>query len=204
MLPAIAYGYQPLSPFFGSPTARANFCEEDSIVTSFIAELINTCSNAAYIIYSVRALRRMPKHTSFAAKSIYHGLALVGICSSLFHGLLKYHAQMADDTSMIVATSIVLHRAMTFQRSHSFTRWFSSLLILAVIAETAYHTITDEQMAHELSFVLLIIVVAIKTRSLIILRVHNPKDEQMLQNAIIFGAGVASLSLSTSKLLDLN
>lgn len=38
----------------------------------------------------------MPKHTSFAAKSIYYGLALVGICSSLFHGLLKYHAQMGQ------------------------------------------------------------------------------------------------------------
>ncbi|KAH0336396.1 alkaline phytoceramidase, partial [Aureobasidium melanogenum] len=131
----------------------------------------------------------MPANAPFAAKSIYYGLALVGICSSLFHGLLKYHAQMADDTSMIIATSIVLHRAMTFQRSDSYTRWFSGLLILAVIAETAYHTIKDEQIVHELSFVLLIIMVASKTRSLIKLRVHDPQDKQMLQKATIFGAG---------------
>ncbi|KAG9604230.1 alkaline phytoceramidase, partial [Aureobasidium melanogenum] len=189
MLPAVAYRNQPLAPTFGSPTARANFCEQDFVIVSWIAEFVNTWSNAAYILYAIRALRQMPTSAPFAAKSIYYGLALVGICSSLFHGLLKYHAQMADDTSMIVATSIVLHRAMTFERDHSFRRWFSSLLILAVIAETAYHTIKDEQSVHELSFVLLIVAVAIKTRSLIKLRVHNPKDKQMLQNATIFGAG---------------
>ncbi|KAG9606163.1 alkaline phytoceramidase, partial [Aureobasidium melanogenum] len=205
MLPTIAYGSQPVSPFFGNPTARANFCEEDFIVTRFIAEFINTCSNAAYIIYAVRTLRRMPASAPFAAKSVYYGLALVGICSSLFHGLLKYHAQMADDTSMIVATSIVLHRAMTFQRSNSYTRWFSGLLVLAVIAETAYHTIKDEQMVHELSFVLLIIAVAVKTRSLIKLRVHNTKDKQMLHNATVFGAGIPSPAIASClKLLGLS
>ncbi|KAH0284955.1 hypothetical protein KCU62_g7904, partial [Aureobasidium sp. EXF-3399] len=77
---------------------------------------------------------------------------------------------MADDTSMIVATSIVCYRAMTY-------------------SETGYHTVKDEQMVHELSFVSLIVVVAIKTRSLIKLRVHNPKDKEMLHRAVIFGAG---------------
>lgn len=103
---------------------------------------------------------------------------------------------------MIVATSVVLHRAMTYQRSHSFTRWFSSLLILAVIAETAYHTIKDEQMVHELSFVLLIVIVAIKTRSLIKLRVRNPKDKQMLQKAALFGAGRSPPCIFHPELLD--
>ncbi|KEQ58682.1 alkaline phytoceramidase [Aureobasidium melanogenum CBS 110374] len=189
MFPSIDYRAQPLAPTFGSPTARANFCEQDFVIVSWIAEFVNTCSNAAYILYAIRALRRMPTSAPFAAKSIYYGLALVGICSSLFHGLLKYHAQMADDTSMIIATSIVLHRAMTYQRSDSYSRWFGGLLVLAAITETAYHTIKDEQIVHELSFVVLIIVVASKTRSLIKLRVHNPLDKQMLQNATIFGAG---------------
>ncbi|KAH0365978.1 alkaline phytoceramidase, partial [Aureobasidium melanogenum] len=189
MFPSIKYRAQPPAPTFGSPTARANFCEQDFVIVSWIAEFVNTCSNAAYILYAIRALRRMPVSTPFAARSIYYGLALVGICSSFFHGLLKYHAQMADDTSMIIATSIVLHRAMMFQRSDSYKRWLSGLLVLAVIAETAYHTIKDEQMIHELSFLLLIIMVAVRIRSLIKLRVHNPQDKQMLQNATIFGAG---------------
>ncbi|THY81133.1 hypothetical protein D6C95_09219 [Aureobasidium pullulans] len=47
----------------------------------------------------------------------------------------------------------------------------------------------DEQTVHELSFVLLIIVVAAKTRSLIKIRVQQPKDKEMLQKAVIFGAG---------------
>ncbi|TIA56697.1 hypothetical protein D6C77_06741 [Aureobasidium pullulans] len=189
MLPSISYRAQPLSPAFGSPTARANFCEEDFVIVSFIAEFINTCTNAAYIFYAARALRRLPKDASFAAKSLYYGLGLVGVCSSLFHGLLSYHAQMADDTSMIVATSIVLQRAMTYRKTPTFINWFSGLLLLAVITETTYHVMMDEQTVHELSFVSLIIAVAAKTRSLIKLRVQQPKDKKMLQKAVIFGAG---------------
>lgn len=46
------------------------------------------------VIYAVRALRRLPGNASLSTKSIYYGLGLVGLCSSLFHGLLSYHAQM--------------------------------------------------------------------------------------------------------------
>jgi dihydroceramidase len=101
----------------------------------------------------------------------------------------------ADDTSMIVATSVVCHRAVTYRQSPSFTRLFSAALVFAVLAETAYHTITDEQMVHELSFFFLIIVVAINTRSLIKLRVKNPDDQNLLQKAVIFGAGNFSFTI---------
>jgi dihydroceramidase len=90
---------------------------------------------------------------------------------------------------MIVATSVVCHRAMTYGQSPSFIHWSSGSLLPAVLVETAYHIMWDEQMVHELSFVFLIIVVAIKTRYLIKLRVHNSKDKEMLQKAVIFGAG---------------
>ncbi|KER00018.1 hypothetical protein AUEXF2481DRAFT_35944 [Aureobasidium subglaciale EXF-2481] len=72
---------------------------------------------------------------------------------------------MADDTSMTIATSIVLRRAITYQKSSTFKHWFTGLLLLAVIAETTYDVTTDEQALHELSFVFLTIVVAAKTRS---------------------------------------
>jgi dihydroceramidase len=77
---------------------------------------------------------------------------------------------------MVVATSVVCHRAMTYNQSACFYRWFSSLLLFAVLTETAYHIITDEQVVHELSFIFVIVVVAIKTCSLIKLRVPNPNE----------------------------
>ncbi|OBW64702.1 MAG: Elongation factor G, mitochondrial [Aureobasidium pullulans] len=191
MLPSISYRAQPLSPAFGSPTARANFCEEDFVIyASSFYDLVAMLTVSSVVFYAARALRRLPKDASFAAKSLYYGLGLVGVCSSLFHGLLSYHAQMADDTSMIVATSIVLQRAMTYQKTPTFINWFSGLLLLAVITETTYHVMMDEQTVHELSFVSLIIAVAAKTRSLIKLRVQQPKDKKMLQKAVIFGCFV--------------
>jgi hypothetical protein len=95
---------------------------------------------------------------------------------------------------MIVATPIVCHRAMTYNQSSSFYRWFGGSLLLAVLAETANHTITNEQVVHKLSFVSLIIVVAIRTRALIKLRVQDLNDKKMLQKAVIFGAGMYSLT----------
>ncbi|KAG9945031.1 hypothetical protein KCU85_g7461, partial [Aureobasidium melanogenum] len=72
MLPSIAYRVQPLAPTFGRPTARANFCEQDFVIVSWIAEFVNTCSNAAHILYAIRALRRMPTSAPFAGKRIYY------------------------------------------------------------------------------------------------------------------------------------
>jgi dihydroceramidase len=88
-----------------------------------------------------------------------------------------------------MATSVVCHRVVTYRKSPFFIRWFSAALVFAVLAETAYHTFTDEQMVHELSFVFLIIVVAMNTHSLIKLRVRNPDDKKMRLKAVIFGAG---------------
>lgn len=160
------------------------------------------------MIYAIRGLRRLPKGSSLATQNVHLGLALVGLCSGLFHALLKFHSQMgkilppivdtsliddltifiaADETSMIVATACVLHRAMTFRQSTNFTRVFTSILLVAVTLETAYHIRMDEQTVHELSFAFLIVCVAIKTRSLIKERVKASEDRAMLQKMSIFG-----------------
>lgn len=57
-------------------------------------DLVTMLTVSSVVFYTARALRRLPKDASFAAKSLYYGLGLVGVCSSLFHGLLSYHAQM--------------------------------------------------------------------------------------------------------------
>lgn len=48
-----------ISPFWGAPTANSNFCEEDYLVTRYIAEFINSLSNLAYIFYAIYGLRKL-------------------------------------------------------------------------------------------------------------------------------------------------
>ncbi|KAK6437586.1 alkaline ceramidase ydc1 [Oleoguttula sp. CCFEE 5521] len=188
---SIPYRDQPYTPIVGPPTAPINFCEEDFAISPYIGEVVNTLTNIAYIVYATKGLRRLPRNAHFAARSLYYGLALVGTCSALFHGLLKHYAQLADDTSMIIATSCVLHRATVYGRSDVFTRTFSTLLLTSVVAETIYHVLYDaNNKFHEISFLVLLLLVIWRTRKLITSRVPQSADRRLLTSVTIFGTSV--------------
>jgi dihydroceramidase len=164
---------------------------------------------------AAQGLRQLPKGSPIDAKILYYGLALVGICSGLFHMFLKYHAQMckstpdssfinspiclltrialpADDMSMIVATSCVLHRAMTFKQDAAYTRKFTIVLLASMVIETVYHSVMDEEFVHQASWLVLLVVVAWKTRALIQQRAKTPEQKQQFSRLIAFGTGKCS------------
>ncbi|THX66480.1 hypothetical protein D6D05_10250 [Aureobasidium pullulans] len=92
MLPSISYRAQPLSPAFGSPTARAKCVLSHRIYALSFYDLVAMLTVSSLVFYAARDLRRLPKDASSTTKSLYYGLGLVGVCLSLFHGLLSYYA----------------------------------------------------------------------------------------------------------------
>lgn len=190
---SVSYPQNPYPSAFGKVTAKSNFCEEDFVVTGYAGELVNAISSVAYIWLAAQGLRQLPKDSALDAKILYYGLALVGVCSGLFHALLKYHAQMSDDMSMIVATSCVLHRAMTFQQSETYTRKFTTVLLASMIIETVYHSAMNEEFVHQASWLVLLVLVARKTRALIQQRAKTPEQKQTFSRLIAFGT--ASMAL---------
>jgi dihydroceramidase len=163
------------------------------------------------VYYAYQGLRRRrTADASWASDSLYYGLAVVGLCSAFFHGLVKFYSQLgkafqlphsrkcciltltanpADDTSMQIATSCCLHRAMTFGKSKEYSRNLALILITSISVETVYHSVMDEHVVHELTFLLLIILVANQTRGLINQRVKQTEDKRMLKKLAIFGTG---------------
>jgi hypothetical protein len=132
----------------------------------------------------------------------------VGLCSALFHGLVKFYAQLgeysipnydntlpltarqpADDTSMQIATACCLHRASTFGKSKAYSRNVALVLLGAISIETLYHSYMNEHVVHELTFVLLILLVVSRTRALINIRIERSEDKRNLKRLAIFGAG---------------
>ena len=131
----------------------------------------------------------------------YFGLAGVGVCSAAFHGTMKLQAQwcrylslllsrpgnstpfytvdtsvdafLADDLSMFFATGIILHRVMSFDRTSKWSRSFALGLsgILALVA--VYHCYAIETAAHQATFVIMVILVARKTKRLISERIKD-------------------------------
>ncbi|OJD29707.1 alkaline phytoceramidase [Diplodia corticola] len=157
-------------PAWFTPTARVNFCEENYLVTPYIAEFVNTITNISYVIYAYYGVRRLFRANNPHAALLslpYLGLAAVGILSAVFHATLTYAGQMADDTSMILATALVLHRAFAHGRSAEWTRNTGVGLALGFVVFAAYHAWTDELLVHFLLFAGMTAAVGVRTSGLI-------------------------------------
>ncbi|KAJ3353465.1 hypothetical protein HDU83_006747 [Entophlyctis luteolus] len=91
-------------------TSTLDWCEENYVVSRYLAEFWNSTSNAAFIIttmillYSVNYIGVTEMRTYL---SIY-GITLVGVGSFLFHGSLWFQTQMMDELPMIYASCFLV------------------------------------------------------------------------------------------------
>ncbi|OCK83281.1 alkaline ceramidase family protein [Lepidopterella palustris CBS 459.81] len=186
----------PKPPAWGAPESQANFCEEDYIITSYIAEFVNTLTNLTYIIYAIHGLRRLRGNSGGPFSFLgfpYWGLAAVGICSGYFHGTLKYHSQMSDELSMLVATGLVLHRVLTFDGTPAYRRNGAVILLGILIPISVYHCVADETLVHVMTFGVMIVAIGVKTRQLVRLRIKDSDVRMKVRKLERFGACCAGL-----------
>lgn len=108
MLPfAIPYPPEQANGFWGMPTSTIDWCEENYVVSPYIAEALNTVTNAGFIALALFAIfhawrNKLELRFVFTAA----GFLLVGIGSWFFHMTLRYEYQLLDELPMIYATCI--------------------------------------------------------------------------------------------------
>jgi len=198
-----AYRRDAHPAFWGEISAQANFCEEDYIITTYVAEFINTLSNLVYVYYAYHGIKsNSNRHDAILRNLPYLGIATVGIGSGVFHASLKNYTQWADDLSMLLATATVLHRVFTFDKSISYTVIYGAILSAAMTAFSTWHCVTDELIMHSVLFGIMIAAVGHKTRSIISARVSDPivrKDVKRLATwgAVIFVTGFIIWNIDT-------
>jgi dihydroceramidase len=78
---------------------------------------------------------------------------------------------------------------MTFQQSETYTRKFTTVLLASMIIETVYHSVMNEEFVHQASWLVLLVLVAWKTRALIQERAKTPEQKQTFSRLIAFGTG---------------
>lgn len=93
--------------FWGPVTSTIDWCEENYVVTHYVAEWSNTISNLCYILVSFYLTYRAYK-INLETRFIFIGLtfAIVGFGSWWFHMTLLYRYQLLDELPMIYATAI--------------------------------------------------------------------------------------------------
>ncbi|KAJ4367522.1 hypothetical protein N0V83_007105 [Neocucurbitaria cava] len=185
------YPETPRVGAWGPATSNHNFCEEDYNITPYIAEFINTLTNATYIIYGLHGLRRVrPKPDGGLLSTLafpYWGLIGVGLLSGYYHATLKYHSQMGDDLSMFLAVGAILHQLLCFQASASQRLKYTLLIIGTVVPISVYHVWADEIFMHEITFATMIFLVSRETRKLIKKQVKSEESRRKLKRMATFG-----------------
>lgn len=101
------YPAESVRGYWGNVTSTIDWCEENYVVSKYVAEWSNTITNGTFVItalYSTYCAWRSRLELRFILIGI--GFALVGVGSWLFHMTLQYHYQLLDELPMIYATCI--------------------------------------------------------------------------------------------------
>lgn len=94
---------------------------------------------------------------------------------------------------MLLATGIVLHRVMSFDKSARWGRNFAYILSVILSGVMIIHCYLNERIIHQATFVVMVIWVAVRTASLIDQRVGNPELKRSLHRLSRSGMGMSEL-----------
>ncbi|EXJ93589.1 hypothetical protein A1O1_01981 [Capronia coronata CBS 617.96] len=132
-----------------------SFCEEDYGVTYWIAELVNSFTNLAYVYW---AFKTLAPGESLISTTAFPNLALfvVGVASFAYHVTLKYGTQICDDLSMFWVCAAIIYELYTIDRSPTFSLVFGSTLTLVLGAISAAHYSMYQLWLHNMTFGLLV------------------------------------------------
>ena len=100
----------PIEGFWGSTTSTIDWCEENYVVSSYIAEFWNTISNLAMLIPSLVGYFYSRKNSFGHTISLcFLSLALVGVGSWWFHMTLLYEMQLFDELPMLFGSLVLVY-----------------------------------------------------------------------------------------------
>ncbi|KAJ5671717.1 hypothetical protein N7507_000844 [Penicillium longicatenatum] len=176
------------NPFWGAQTSYLNFCEEDYVITRFVAEFINTFSSLIYMVFGIYGLVQLRnKQQAGLRRMSYCGLIGVGLCSAGYHMTLKYQTQMSDELSMHLLTTPLLYRILTFQASPQRTKITGAILLSMFTIVMVVHMVMDEFVVHAASFGLAVWLIARYTIKMIPEQIPDLFLRKKIQRFSFFG-----------------
>ncbi|HSP18365.1 MAG TPA: ceramidase [Myxococcaceae bacterium] len=131
----------PVDPvgMWGIPTASIDWCEQNYVVTPWVAEFWNTLSSLAMVLAGVVGLcsRRFAREVRVA----FALLVLVGVGSIAFHATLRFGLQMLDELPMLYLVTWLTWLLVENGPTRRSGRWFPVALGIYVLLATAGATL---------------------------------------------------------------
>ncbi|KAG0018109.1 Alkaline ceramidase 3 [Podila clonocystis] len=94
--------------YWSPNTASIDWCENNYVITPYIAEFWNSISSFAIVAVAVTGYFLLPKSCPRRFSVLMQSYAVLGIGSVLFHGTLRHKMQLLDELPMLYSATIVL------------------------------------------------------------------------------------------------
>jgi dihydroceramidase len=189
MLPfATAYPPERADGFWGPPTSTIDWCEENYVVSGYVAEALNTITNAVFIalaLFATWSAYRNRLETRFVFSSL--GFCLVGIGSWLFHMTLQYRFQLLDELPMIYATCIPFWLVFSEFKTPSQLRLVGAGIFMAANTLTAIYLYFKDPTIHQVAYALLNAGIIFQSISLTRTQVADPAQRKQLYRVMVTG-----------------
>ncbi|KAJ3530048.1 hypothetical protein NM208_g9495 [Fusarium decemcellulare] len=158
-----------LSGAWSPPTSRANFCEEDYVISLYIAEFVNSLTNITYVYFALRYMYGPGSHGLFAPKWDFMSISLLllGIGSFLFHASLRQTFEFVDELSMLLLAWSMLQTTLTLRQTPSMTRLISVILAVFTISFSAFYIHSQKIIYQVIAFWTGLIAIGLRMRYLL-------------------------------------
>ncbi|MEQ2279895.1 Alkaline ceramidase 3 [Ameca splendens] len=137
--------------YWGRPTSTLDWCEENYVVSSYIAEFWNTVSNLIMILPPIYgAVQTFRDGLEFRYICSFLGLSAVGVGSWCFHMTLLYEMQLLDELPMIYSTCVFVYCLYEcFKQENSISLFPIVLLIIFSVSVTLVYLQWKEPVFHQ-------------------------------------------------------
>ncbi|KAJ3076377.1 Alkaline ceramidase 3 [Podochytrium sp. JEL0797] len=140
-------------------TSTLDWCEENYIVSAYVAEFWNSLSNLFYIVLALIGLRSAIT-LGITDRRVYIGhfaIAAVGVGSYLFHSTLHFETQMMDELPMIYGSCVlVFSQLRVFPETNIHNHRLIAILAVYAIAITAMYLNIQNPVFQEAGFGVLV------------------------------------------------
>ncbi|EGD76112.1 phytoceramidase [Salpingoeca rosetta] len=144
--------------FWGQPTSSIDWCEENYVVSHYIAEFYNTVSSlviALFGLYGAMHWRSIGHEPRFMA--LWASIICVGIGSALFHGTLLFSMQMMDELPMVYAMLVWLYIWIENETETPRKKYLPAFLAAYGVFWTFVHTYLGFATIFQIHFGLLVV-----------------------------------------------
>ncbi|KAK3808526.1 MAG: alkaline phytoceramidase family protein [Benniella sp.] len=121
--------------FWSPNTASVDWCENNYVVSYYVAEYWNTVSNLACLTAAYLGFYFFPGNER-RFKLLYATFIFVGLGSMFFHGTLRHKMQLLDELPMLYSATIIMF--ILIEAKHGPQGQWLPLLLTAWIATTTY------------------------------------------------------------------